>query len=99
MAHMSQNGICVDLFVFPSGFVDLATIGALASTTGGAIYRYPFFKTGADTTRVRCMTSQPHSPAQVASDLRKIIKNMRGVEGMLRVRCSTGVAIGCHRQH
>ena len=35
-----------------------------------------------------CMS---HHGPQVASDLRKIIKNMRGVEGMLRVRCSTGV--------
>ena len=49
-----QNGVVVDLFVFPSGFMDLATIGAIASTTGGAIYRYSHFKTGSDTSRVRC---------------------------------------------
>lgn len=74
----TENGVCFDLFLFPNGYMDIATIGVLASTTGGAIYRYPFFKTGTDT-------------AKVATDVRKILKNMRGGEGMLRVRCSTGL--------
>ena len=47
-----QNGVCFDLFLFPNGYMDIATIGVLASTTGGAIYRYPFFKTGTDTAKV-----------------------------------------------
>lgn len=74
----TECGVCFDLFLFPNSYMDIATVGSLASITGGAIYRYMYFKSGSDT-------------AKVASDVRKIIKTMRGGDGMLRVRCSTGL--------
>ncbi|KAI8801010.1 Sec23/Sec24 trunk domain-containing protein [Cladochytrium replicatum] len=36
----SENGVCVDLYVFPNAYVDVATIGVLSSLTGGDIYHY-----------------------------------------------------------
>lgn len=40
--------MAVDLFLFPNAYIDVATIGALTSFTGGQLYRYNFFK-------VRCL--------------------------------------------
>jgi hypothetical protein len=52
-ADAVQAGVCIDLFLFPNGYVDVATIGTLCSITGGEIHRYPFFKSGSDTGKVR----------------------------------------------
>ena len=38
------NGVSVDLFLFPNSYIDVATIGLLATQTGGQIYRYSYFK-------------------------------------------------------
>ena len=40
------SGVSVDLFLFPNSYVDVATIGLLATQTGGQVYRYSFFKVG-----------------------------------------------------
>ena len=40
------NGVSVDLFLFPNSYIDVATIGLLATQTGGQIYRYSYFKVG-----------------------------------------------------
>ena len=34
----------MDLFLFPNSYIDVATIGLLATQTGGQIYRYSYFK-------------------------------------------------------
>eukprot|EP00042_Codosiga_hollandica_P047345 m.511602 g.511602 ORF g.511602 m.511602 type:complete len:1116 (-) comp57429_c0_seq1:250-3597(-) len=73
-----QFGVSVDLFVFPTGYIDVATMGELVSLTSGSLFRYPFFKPTNDT-------------AKLVWDLRKSLGNLQGVEGMLRVRCSTGL--------
>ena len=38
------NGVGVDLFLFPNAYIDVATIGSVATLTGGQIYRYSYFK-------------------------------------------------------
>ena len=40
------NGVSVDLFLFPNSYIDVATIGLLATQTGGQVYRYSYFKVG-----------------------------------------------------
>ena len=39
-----ENGVGVDLFLFPNAYIDVATIGSVATLTGGQIYRYSYFK-------------------------------------------------------
>ncbi|KAJ3088249.1 Protein transport protein Sec24C, partial [Physocladia obscura] len=44
----SKVGICVDLFLFPAAYIDVATVGSLSSTTGGDLYLYPNFDVARD---------------------------------------------------
>lgn len=37
-------GCCVDLFLFPNAYVDVATIGDVAKLTGGQVFKYNFFQ-------------------------------------------------------
>lgn len=39
-----KHGVGIDLFLFPNGYTDVATIGRLSSITGGSIYKYSHFK-------------------------------------------------------
>ncbi|MGH0158290.1 UNVERIFIED_CONTAM: hypothetical protein FKN15_071841 [Acipenser sinensis] len=38
------NSCCVDLFLFPNQFVDVATLGDIPMHTGGALYKYSNFQ-------------------------------------------------------
>uniref|UniRef100_A0A8C1Q495 SEC24 homolog D, COPII coat complex component n=1 Tax=Cyprinus carpio TaxID=7962 RepID=A0A8C1Q495_CYPCA len=38
------QGCCVDLFLFPNQYVDIATMGDVPSHTGGSIYKYSNFQ-------------------------------------------------------
>lgn len=38
------QGCCVDLFLFPNQYVDVATLGVVPTSTGGSIYKYTYFQ-------------------------------------------------------
>lgn len=38
------QGCCVDLFIFPSQYVDMATMADVPSHTGGSVYKYNNFQ-------------------------------------------------------
>lgn len=38
------RGCCVDLFLFPSQYMDLATMGDVPLHTGGSVYKYNNFQ-------------------------------------------------------
>lgn len=38
------QGCCVDLFLFPNQYVDVATLGVVPVSTGGSIYKYTYFQ-------------------------------------------------------
>eukprot|EP00794_Sanderia_malayensis_P007299 gene7299-8115_t len=73
-----SNGVSVDLFLFPNSYIDIATIGLLATQTGGQIYRYSYFK---DATHGR----------QFIEDLKKNLSREIGFDAIMRLRCSTGL--------
>ncbi|KAI9340889.1 Sec23/Sec24 trunk domain-containing protein [Obelidium mucronatum] len=79
----SKHGICVDLFLFPSAYIDVATVGSLSSITGGDLYVYTNFDAGRDGLRFM-------------EDLKKIGRRNFGFEGLLRVRCSDGLGVSHH---
>ncbi|KAK0400261.1 hypothetical protein QR680_003427 [Steinernema hermaphroditum] len=73
-----KYGCAVDLFLFPSGFVDVASISPLSSLTGGSIYKYQYFDVQRDGQRF-------------LSDLRRDVSREIAFDVMMRVRTSTGI--------
>uniref|UniRef100_A0A8C1DUP1 SEC24 homolog D, COPII coat complex component n=1 Tax=Cyprinus carpio carpio TaxID=630221 RepID=A0A8C1DUP1_CYPCA len=71
------QGCCVDLFLFPNQYVDIATMGDVPSHTGGSIYKYSNFQVE--------MNGQ-----QFLSDLRRDVEKSIGFDAIMRVRTGTG---------
>ncbi|XP_066519102.1 protein transport protein Sec24C isoform X3 [Hoplias malabaricus] len=72
------QGCCVDLFLFPNQYVDVATLGVVPTSTGGSIYKYTYFQAQSDQERF-------------LNDLRKDIQKQVGFDAVMRVRTSTGI--------
>ncbi|XP_035997872.1 LOW QUALITY PROTEIN: protein transport protein Sec24C [Fundulus heteroclitus] len=72
------QGCCVDLFLFPNQYVDLATLGVVPVSTGGSIYKYTYFQAQADQERF-------------LNDLRRDVQKPVGFDAVMRVRTSTGI--------
>uniref|UniRef100_A0A803YND1 SEC24 homolog D, COPII coat complex component n=1 Tax=Meleagris gallopavo TaxID=9103 RepID=A0A803YND1_MELGA len=71
------NGCCVNLFLFPNQYVDIASLGLVTMYTGGTLYKYNNFQLNSD------------SP-QFLTDLRRDIEKKTGFDAIMRVRTSTG---------
>ncbi|XP_048843532.1 protein transport protein Sec24C isoform X2 [Brienomyrus brachyistius] len=72
------QGCCVDLFLFPNQYLDVATLGTVPCSTGGSVYKYSHFQ--AQTDRDRFL-----------NDLRRDVKKQMGFDAIMRVRTSTGI--------
>ncbi|KAG8592998.1 hypothetical protein GDO81_000692 [Engystomops pustulosus] len=71
------NGCCVDLFLFPNQYTDVASMGLVTMLTGGTLYKYNNFQVHTD-------------GKQFINDLRKDIEKRIGFDTIMRVRTSTG---------
>eukprot|EP00899_Mesostigma_viride_P006955 jgi/Mesvir1/16260/Mv08506-RA.2 len=60
-AQAVEAGVCVDLFVVSSDFVDLASLKALASRSGGALYLYAGPEDSTLPQDIYRMLSRPHA--------------------------------------
>lgn len=78
-----ESGVGIDIFFCTTGYVDMATVGALASITGGHSFYYPHFHFQKD-------------GARLAEDLRRIITRPFGYDCLLRARCSNGLRVDDH---
>ncbi|XP_058262296.1 protein transport protein Sec24C isoform X2 [Hemibagrus wyckioides] len=72
------QGCCVDLFLFPNQYVDVATLGVVPTSTGGSVYKYTYFQAQSDQERF-------------LNDLRKDVQKQVGFDAVMRVRTSTGI--------
>ncbi|CAL8261172.1 unnamed protein product [Arctogadus glacialis] len=72
------QGCCVDLFLFPNQYVDVATLGVVPVSTGGSVYKYTYFQAQSDQERF-------------LNDLRRNVEKPMGFDAVLRVRTSTGI--------
>ncbi|KAM6951724.1 protein transport protein Sec24C isoform 2-T2 [Aplochiton taeniatus] len=72
------QGCCVDLFLFPNQYVDVATLGVVPVSTGGSVYKYTYFQAQSDQERF-------------LNDLRRDIQKPVGFDSVMRVRTSTGI--------
>ncbi|CAO1628429.1 unnamed protein product [Sympodiomycopsis kandeliae] len=73
-----EAGIGLNVFFFPSQYIDVASIGTMACTTGGDIYFHPRFDLVRDTLKLQ---------AQVQ---RAVLREV-GYNATLRLRCSNGL--------
>jgi protein transport protein SEC24 len=80
--RMVQAGIGVDFFLAsPSGgYMDVATIGHVASTTGGETFYYPNFISGRDNLKL-------------ALEIEHAVTRETGCQALMKVRCSNGLQV------
>ncbi|XP_047422343.1 protein transport protein Sec24D isoform X1 [Sciurus carolinensis] len=71
------HGCSVTLFLFPSQYVDVASLGLVPLLTGGTLYKYSNFQMHVDS-------------QQFLRDLRGDIEKKIGFDAIMRVRTSTG---------
>lgn len=72
------NGVNVDLYIFPTGYVDLASLGTVSSISGGDVYYYSGF--------------DPNSGGiKFANDLQRSLSRTFGYDALLRIRTSNGM--------
>ncbi|KAF7706425.1 hypothetical protein HF521_019679 [Silurus meridionalis] len=72
-----SQGCCVDLFLFPNQYVDLATMGDIPTHTGGSVYKYSNFQVQTDS-------------QHFLKDLRRDVEKSIGFDAIMRVRTNTG---------
>ncbi|XP_062984893.1 protein transport protein Sec24C isoform X2 [Elgaria multicarinata webbii] len=72
------QGCCVDLFLFPNQYLDVATLGIVSHQTGGSLYKYTYFQVETDQERF-------------LNDLRRDVQKEVGFDAVMRVRTSTGI--------
>uniref|UniRef100_A0A8C6Y2J0 Protein transport protein Sec24C n=1 Tax=Naja naja TaxID=35670 RepID=A0A8C6Y2J0_NAJNA len=72
------QGCCVDLFLFPNQYLDVATLGVVPYQTGGSVYKYTYFQVETDQERF-------------LNDLRRDVQKEIGFDAVMRVRTSTGI--------
>lgn len=80
--EFSKDQICVDFFLLPSQFIDIASLSPLARFTGGRVFYYPGFK--------------PTNEGWVellTADLSHFLESKHSLESVLRVRPSKGLNI------
>eukprot|EP01130_Rhizamoeba_saxonica_P018922 TRINITY_DN9650_c0_g1_i1.p1 TRINITY_DN9650_c0_g1~~TRINITY_DN9650_c0_g1_i1.p1 ORF type:complete len:822 (-),score=181.15 TRINITY_DN9650_c0_g1_i1:53-2518(-) len=75
--------ISVDFFFFSSHFNDIASIGVVASVTGGQVFHYPRFSAHQD-------------GEKFSRDLQMSLYRETGYEAVMRVRCSGGIELQQH---
>ncbi|GMI42561.1 hypothetical protein TrCOL_g10240 [Triparma columacea] len=78
--EFSRSQICVEMFVFPHQYVDIATITELTKNTAGQLYTYPSFNYDTDTARFH-------------ADLQHALSRRTAFEAVMRVRCTRGMRI------
>uniref|UniRef100_A0A8C6EYW8 SEC24 homolog D, COPII coat complex component n=1 Tax=Marmota marmota marmota TaxID=9994 RepID=A0A8C6EYW8_MARMA len=71
------HGCSVTLFLFPSQYVDVASLGLVPLLTGGTLYKYSHFQMHLDS-------------QQFLNDLRSDVEKKIGFDAIMRVRTSTG---------
>lgn len=72
------QGCCVDLFLFPNAYVDVATVGDVCKLTGGSLFRYNYFQSDVDGERF-------------LEDLTMEVERPIAFDAIMRVRTSAGI--------
>uniref|UniRef100_A0A0N4ZBP9 Protein transport protein Sec24C n=1 Tax=Parastrongyloides trichosuri TaxID=131310 RepID=A0A0N4ZBP9_PARTI len=74
----TKNGVCVDLFLFPNAYIDVASLTPLVSLSGGHLYKYQYFDAAKD-------------GENFLVDLEHAISRETAFDAIMRIRTSTGL--------
>ncbi|PHH91154.1 hypothetical protein CDD83_1488 [Cordyceps sp. RAO-2017] len=82
---MAASGVGVDFFLAaPSGgYLDVATIGHVAATTGGETFYYPNF-------------IAPRDSPKLSAELAHTVARDTGFQALMKVRCSNGLQVAAY---
>ncbi|KAG4093067.1 hypothetical protein H8356DRAFT_1278052 [Neocallimastix lanati (nom. inval.)] len=78
----SQNKICIDLFLFPHQYMDIATISTLSRGTGGSVYVYENFNSSVKGDQIK-----------LVNELTMVLSKSMGHNALARVFLSKGLNI------
>ncbi|KJR83495.1 protein transport protein SEC24 [Sporothrix schenckii 1099-18] len=80
--RMTSAGIGIDFFLAApaGGYLDVATIGHVSSTTGGEAFYYPNFIAGRDN-------------AKLSMEVKNAVTRETGFQALIKVRCSNGLQV------
>ncbi|ORZ40436.1 hypothetical protein BCR44DRAFT_1174498 [Catenaria anguillulae PL171] len=81
----SRAHVSVDMFLFPQGNVDVATLAAAPRFTGGNVYMYPGFH-----------ASRAPDVDKVRNELAHVLSRPLALETVLRVRASKGLRMSAY---
>jgi protein transport protein SEC24 len=71
------------MFIFPTSYIDVATVGCISALTGGDIFLYPNFDATKD-------------GMKFGNDLKYLVSRTFGYDALLRLRVSNGLKIEDH---
>ncbi|KAM7204268.1 hypothetical protein V8F20_003681 [Naviculisporaceae sp. PSN 640] len=82
---MVSLGVGVDFFMAaPSGgYLDIATVGFVSSTTGGETYYYPNF-------------IAPRDNSKLSLEIQHSVRRENGYQALMKVRCSNGLQVSSY---
>lgn len=85
---MTAAGVGADFFLAaPSGgYLDIATIGHVAATTGGETFYYPNF-------------IAPRDGPKLSAEISHTVTRLTGFQALMKVRCSNGLQVGAYHGH
>jgi len=79
----AESGIGVNLFLFPSQYIDVASISQLSTVTGGDLFLHPRFDPVRDETKLK-------------SQVQRTVLRETAYNATMRVRCSNGLRVQDH---
>jgi protein transport protein SEC24 len=73
-----KSSVCVDQFLFPASFMDVATLAVVSKLTGGQLYFFPNFNIS------------KHAD-KLSVDLQRNIQRNFGMDALMKLRSSRGI--------
>ncbi|KAL8280889.1 hypothetical protein RQP46_006568 [Phenoliferia psychrophenolica] len=78
-----ESGIGVNLFLFPTQYIDVASLGVLPGITGGELFFHPRFEPVRDGGKLR-------------AEIKRVAQRETGYSVTMRIRCSNGLRVADH---
>ncbi|KAK4048375.1 COPII coat Sec23p-Sfb3p heterodimer component [Microbotryomycetes sp. JL221] len=79
----TENGIGINMFLFPTQYIDVATLASLPGMTGGELYFHPRFDPIRDGKKLR-------------NEISRVVTRETGYSTTMRIRCSNGLRVAEH---
>jgi len=78
-----EHGIGVNMFLFPTQYIDVASLGVLSGLTGGELFFHPRFEPVRDGSKLR-------------AEIKRVVTRETGSSVTMRIRCSNGLRVADH---